>query len=211
MTISRSTFAVSFSTRDRGSLSTAERTTAVRTRCDHRRRDRCATAHYRFDRLAHPHGREDACAQTTRGELATSSHARSCSLKSYATQRSPPRTGATGNGRVGVREKAHHLHVVGSVSYASRGHRCSARGFWRARASFERLRTPDMRPGPRSDAAARASSRFVAMISACCVWRCAPLRLLSTWVVKHGNFSDEYRVLGLRSPRMVHADLTLKL
>ena len=123
----------------------------------------------------------------------------------------PARTGATGNGRVGVREKAHHLHVVGSVSYASRGHRCSARGFWRARASFERLRTPGMRPGPRSDAAARASSRFVAMISACCVWRCAPLRLLSTWVVKHGNFSDEYRVLGLRSPRMVHADLTLKL
>ena len=147
----------------------------------------------------------------TRGELATSSHARSCSLKSYATQRSPPRTGATGNGRVGVREKAHHLHVVGSVSYASRGHRCSARGFWRARASFERLRTPGMRPGPRSDAAARASSRFVAMISACCVWRCAPLRLLSRWVVKHGNLGDEYRVLGLRSPRMVHADLTLKL
>ena len=169
------------------------------------------TACDRFDDLAHLYDREDVLVQTWRGEPATCLRARICPVNSYAAQNMPSCTGRSCDGRAGVREKAHHLHVVGSVSYASRGHRCSARGFWRARASFERLRTPGMRPGPRSDAAARASSRFVAMISACCVWRCAPLRLLSRWVVKHGNLSDEYRVLGLRSPRMVHADLTLKL
>ena len=83
-----------------------------------------------------------------------------------------------------------------------------------ARVTAPHLRLQTSRGGSRaSPAAATRPSRRVWAIEKRTRSRTSARHTghLSTWVVKHGNFSHEYRALGQGSPRMVHADLTLKL
>ena len=83
-----------------------------------------------------------------------------------------------------------------------------------ARVTAPHLQLQSSRGGPRtSPAAATRPSWRVWAIEKRARFRTSARHTghLSTWVVKHGNFSHEYRALGQGSPRMVHADLTLKL
>ena len=169
------------------------------------------TACDRFDNLAHLYDREDVLVQTWHGEPATRLRARIRPVNAYAAHNMSSCTGRSCNGRSGVREKAHHLHCCRPSLVRKPWPPVLDRGCWRARAPFERHRTS------RAYVPARALLRLQDIESVCRHYfrvlsrRCAAPGPLSTWVVKHGNFSHEYRVLGLRSPRMVHADLTLKL
>ena len=169
------------------------------------------TACDRFDNLAHLYDREDVLVQTWHGEPATRLRARIRPVNAYAAHNMSSCTGRSCNGRSGVREKAHHLHCCRPSLVRKPWPPVLDRGCWRARAPFERHRTS------RAYVPARALLRLQDIESVCRHYfrvlsrRCAAPGPLSTWVVKHGNFSYEYRVLGLRSPRMVHADLTLKL